>query len=119
VTSSWRGNHPAGPVVRSASHSCPDRPYALRVENPTGSMAYSGDTEWTDALLDAAHDVEVFLCEGYSPPPVRWHLDLDTLARYRDQFTCGQLVLAHLSPTALASDLSSWQVAHDGLQLRV
>jgi ribonuclease BN (tRNA processing enzyme) len=93
--------------------------YALRVESPTGSMAYSGDTEWTDALLDAAGDVEVFLCEGYSPHPVRWHLDLDTLARYRDRLTCGQLVLTHLSATALASDLTSWQVAHDGLQLGV
>jgi hypothetical protein len=50
---------------------------------------------------------------------VRWHLDLDTLARYRDRLTCGQLVLTHLSATALASDLTSWQVAHDGLQLGV
>ena len=93
--------------------------YALRVESPTGSMAYSGDTEWTDTLLDAAANVEVFLCEGYSPTPVRWHLDLDTLARYRDQFSCRELVLTHLSPTALASDLTSWRVAHDGLQLGV
>lgn len=91
--------------------------YALRVDGPTSSVAYSGDTEWTDALVEAAEDVELFLCEGYSPAPVRWHLDLDTLARHRDQFTCRQLVLVHLSPTALASDLASWDVAHDGLQI--
>jgi hypothetical protein len=65
----------------------------------------------------AAGDVEVFLCEGCSPHPVRWHLDLDTLAGYRDRLTCRQLVLTHLSATALASDLTSWQVAHDDLQL--
>jgi ribonuclease BN (tRNA processing enzyme) len=90
--------------------------YALRTDGPTSSLAYSGDTEWTDALLDAAHGVDLFLCEGYSPSPVRWHLDLDTLAHQRDRFTCAQLVLTHLSPTALASDLADWQVAHDGLQ---
>jgi ribonuclease BN (tRNA processing enzyme) len=90
--------------------------YALRVDGPTGSLAYSGDTEWTDALLDAACDVDLFLCEGYSPSPVRWHLDLDTLARHRDQFTSRQLVLTHLSATALDSDLADWQVANDGLQ---
>jgi ribonuclease BN (tRNA processing enzyme) len=88
--------------------------YALRVESPTGSMAYSGDTEWTEALLDAADGVALFVCEGYSPTPVRWHLDLDTLARHRASLTCQQLVLTHLSPTALSSDLGGWDIAEDG-----
>jgi ribonuclease BN (tRNA processing enzyme) len=87
--------------------------YALRVDGD-GSLAYSGDTEWTDALVDASADVDLFLCEGYSPTPVRWHLDLETLAGHRHRLTCGRLVLTHLSPTALAADLSDWEVAHDG-----
>lgn len=91
--------------------------YALRVDGPAGAVAYSGDTEWTDALLDVADGVDVFLCEGYSPDPVRWHLDLATLGRHRDRFTCRQLLLTHLSPTALSSDLSDWRVAHDGMSL--
>ncbi len=91
--------------------------YALRVDSPQASVAYSGDTEWTDALLDVSENVELFLCEGYSPAPVPWHLDLDTLGRHRDQLTCRRLVLTHLSPSALASDLSAWQVAHDGWTL--
>jgi len=91
--------------------------YALRVDSPDGAVAYSGDTEWTDALLDAADGADLFLCEGYSASPVRWHLDLDTLARHRDRLTCRQLLLTHLSPSALASDLTSWSVAHDGLHL--
>ncbi len=91
--------------------------YALRVDGPDTSMAYSGDTEWTDVLLEAADDVELFLCEGYSPAPIRWHLDLASLARQRDKLSCHQLVLTHLSPTALASDLSAWQVGHDGWSL--
>lgn len=91
--------------------------YALRVDTPDGSVAYSGDTEWTDALLDAADGVDLFLCEGYSAAPVRWHLDLDALGRHRDRLTCRQLLLTHLSPSALASDLTGWSVAHDGLHL--
>lgn len=91
--------------------------YALRVEGPHGSVAYSGDTEWTDALLDSADGVDLFLCEGYSPTPVRWHLDLDTLTRHRDRLTCRRMVLTHLSPTALAADLAGWQVAHDGMTI--
>jgi ribonuclease BN (tRNA processing enzyme) len=89
--------------------------YALRVESDGASAAYSGDTEWTDALLGAADGVEVFLCEGYSETPIRWHLDLDTLSRHRDRLTCRKLVLTHLSPSALALDLRDWTVAYDGL----
>jgi ribonuclease BN (tRNA processing enzyme) len=91
--------------------------FALRVDGPTSSIAYSGDTEWPDALLDVADGVDLFLCEGYSPSPVRWHLDLDTLACHRDQFTCAQLMLTHLSTAALTSDLTGWRIAHDGLKL--
>jgi ribonuclease BN (tRNA processing enzyme) len=93
--------------------------YAVQLQTPTGSLAYSGDTEWTDALIDAAHDVDLFLCEGYSPTPIRWHLDLQTLEQHRERFTCRELVLTHLSPTALAADLSDWKVAYDGLRLTV
>lgn len=91
--------------------------YALRVESDHGSAAYSGDTEWTDALLDAADGVDAFLCEGYSATPVRWHLDIETLSRHRDRLTCRNLLLTHLSPSALALDLTDWTVAHDGLRL--
>lgn len=93
--------------------------YALRVEGAGRTLAYSGDTEWTDALLDASDGADLFLCEGYSPQPIRWHLDLETLANRRDRFTCRKLILTHLSPTALAADLSSWSVAADGLRLAV
>ncbi|TDO62687.1 ribonuclease BN (tRNA processing enzyme) [Kribbella sp. VKM Ac-2571] len=91
--------------------------YAVRLQTPDRSIAYSGDTEWTDALLEAADDVDLFLCEGYSPTPIRWHLDLTTLSQQRDRFTSRQLVLTHLSPTALAADLDDWAVAYDGLRL--
>jgi ribonuclease BN (tRNA processing enzyme) len=91
--------------------------YALRVEGRSASMAYSGDTEWTDTLLEAADDVDLFLCEGYSTTSVRWHLDLETLSSNRHRLTCHRLVLTHLSPTALASDLSDWEVARDGLSI--
>lgn len=91
--------------------------YAVRLDTPAVSLAYSGDTEWTDALLEAADRTDLFLCEGYSPRPIRWHLDLGTLAEHRPQLTCRQLMLTHLSPAALASDLAGWQVASDGLHL--
>jgi ribonuclease BN (tRNA processing enzyme) len=101
------------------SHASGAPAYAVRVQAASGSMAYSGDTEWTPALVEAADGVGLFLCEGYSPDPVRWHLDLATLASHRGELACRRLVLTHLSPSALTSDLSDWEVAYDGMQLDV
>lgn len=44
----------------------PVETYALRVvENSTGKiLTYSGDTAYTEALIDAARDADVFLCEA-------------------------------------------------------
>lgn len=94
--------------------------YAVRVEDADGptAVAYSGDTEWTEALLPAADGTDVFLCEGYAPVPVRWHLDLGTLGEHRDRLGTRRLILTHLSPSALSSDLSGWETAHDGLVIR-
>lgn len=91
--------------------------YAVRLQTPTASLAYSGDTEWTDALLDAADNADLFLCEGYSPTPIRWHLDLQTLETHRHRLTCNQLILTHPSPTALSLDQTPWPTAQDGLHL--
>jgi ribonuclease BN (tRNA processing enzyme) len=93
--------------------------YALRItDTGTGAtLAYSGDSEWTDALIEVSDGAQVFLCEGYAPRPVRWHLDLDTLAANRDRLGCGQLILTHMSPTTLALDLVDWDTAYDGMIL--
>ncbi|KQB84911.1 Ribonuclease BN [Corynebacterium oculi] len=43
----------------------PVEAYALRVTERTGaSIAFSGDTAWTRSLIDAARDVDLFLCEA-------------------------------------------------------
>jgi len=91
--------------------------YGVRVGDGDRTLAYTGDTEWTDALLELADGADLLLAEGYSPAPVRWHLDLGSLAAHRDRLGCARLVLTHLSPTALAADLTGWDVARDGLAL--
>ncbi len=51
-------------VVRHASGA---PAYALRVDGADVSVAYSGDTEWTDSLLEATDNVELFLVRGLQP----------------------------------------------------
>src|SRR5881396_1829480 len=54
--------------------------YALRVEYAGRVVTYSGDTAWTDTLLEAARGADLFVCEAYfCGKPVPHHLDYQTL----------------------------------------
>ena len=39
--------------------------YALRVELAGKVITYSGDTTWTEALVETARGAELFICEAY------------------------------------------------------
>jgi hypothetical protein len=50
---------------------------------------YSGDTEWTDALLDAARGADLFICERYMfDKVIRADLSLSTLRRQIASHQC-------------------------------
>lgn len=105
----------AGRVVPvEVRHATGAPAYALRIEAEGATVAYSGDTEWTEALPEVSQDADLFLCEGYRPTPVQWHLDLATLAEHRHRLRCRRLLLTHLSQAALDTDLTGWEVAYDG-----
>lgn len=95
--------------------------YALRVAAGGRVVAYSGDTEWTDALLEVAAGADLFVCEAYVwDRRVKYHLDWPTLARHRDRLGCRRLVVTHLGPEMLARrDEVDGEVAEDGLRLRL
>jgi ribonuclease BN (tRNA processing enzyme) len=105
------------PVV----HPSGATPFALRLEAGGRVLAYSGDTEWTDTLLDAARDADVFVCEAYTfDRPIKYHLDYATLAAHRPHLSCRRLVLTHMSDDMLPRlDGLPAEPAHDGLSLDV
>ncbi len=76
--------------------------YALRIEYGNRVITYSGDTEWTDSLLDAARDADVFVCEcNFFDKSVPGHLDYRTLERKRAALECRRLVLTHMADEML------------------
>jgi ribonuclease BN (tRNA processing enzyme) len=77
--------------------------YALRIEYGDKTIAYSGDTEWTDSLIEAARGSDLFVCEcNYFDKRVPGHLDYRTLASKRDQLDCRRLLITHMSDDMLA-----------------
>ena len=100
-------------------HACGAPPYALRVEVADRTIAYSGDTEWTDRLLSAASGADLFIAEAYFfEKPVRFHLEWAALARRREALGAKRLIVTHMGPDMLArvSELPV-EAAYDGLEL--
>jgi ribonuclease BN (tRNA processing enzyme) len=90
--------------------------FALRISCDGRTLAYSGDTAWTDRLLDAARDADLFLCEATSfDTPIPNHLTYKTVAANRRRFNAGRVVLTHLGPDVLArQNRLALDVARDG-----
>jgi ribonuclease BN (tRNA processing enzyme) len=76
---------------------------ALRVDDGQASFGYSGDTEWTPALAEAARESSLFAVEAYTyDKPIRYHLDYRTLRTHLDELDAGRIVLTHMSTDMLS-----------------
>ena len=102
-------------------HSSGAPPYALRVQYGGKVIAYSGDTEWTDSLLEAARGADLFVCEcNFFEQQVAGHIDYRTLEQKRGQLECGRLVLTHMSDEVLGRlDELDVETAEDGLVIEL
>src|SRR5438045_7769651 len=79
-----RERNMVGPLIVGSFpvlHTPGTHAHALRVEVDGRVLAYSGDTEWSDTLLEAAAGADLFICEAYTyDRKQRNHLDYITLA---------------------------------------
>jgi ribonuclease BN (tRNA processing enzyme) len=95
---------------------------ALRVSDGRQTFAYSGDTEWTDALLPIARGADLFICECYnSAGKLTGHISWETLAERLPHLSARQVMVTHMNPTVLARideiRTAGVLVAEDGLEL--
>ena len=100
-------------------HACGAPPLALRVDLGGASFAYSGDTQWTPALAEAARGADLFAVEAYTfDRPVRYHLDYQTLRAHLGEIGARRVVLTHMSADML-SRLADAEppAAYDGMTI--
>jgi ribonuclease BN (tRNA processing enzyme) len=79
-------------------------------------IAYSGDTEWTESLVEAARGADLFVAEAYCyDRRIRYHLDYATLSEHAGRIGCARIILTHMSPDMLARlDEAAFEHAEDG-----
>lgn len=81
----------------------------VRIESPTGSLAFTGDTGWTDNLVTLAAGVDIFLSESTLPEPDttgHGHLCATEVGRAAAAAGARSVVLTHFG-----SPLEEWQQA--------
>ena len=90
--------------------------FAYRFEAENRSIAYTGDTEWTDELIEAGAGADLFIAEAYFyNKKVKFHLDLTSLKNGLQRLQPKRLVLTHMSEDMLNRlESVGFETAEDG-----
>jgi len=98
-------------------HQEHDISLALRITVDDRSVLYSGDTGWTEELMQRSQGVDLFICECcYFETRVPYHLDYPRLAEQRERFGAKRIILTHVGREVLARrDEVAMELASDGL----
>ena len=108
----WEVDHPSGAP-----------PLALRVGLAGTTIAYTGDTAWTENLIPAAASADLLIAEAYYyDKAIPYHLRYTDLVRYRASLTSRRTVLTHMSADMLAKageGQLAFETARDGLVIRL
>lgn len=83
-------------------------------------LAYSGDSEWTDSLIEIADGADLFICECYKPTgSPTYHMSFEKIVRNRDKLKTDRIMLTHMSDEMLATldeaKAQGYEAADDGL----
>lgn len=98
--------------------------HALRIAAAGHVFAFSGDTQWTEPLVEAGRNADLYLMECYmfSGAP-RYHMAWETIAANLDRIGARRVLLTHMSEAMLArrSEVSDPRVklAEDGLVIDI
>ncbi len=93
---------------------------AVRLARGGKTLSYSGDTEWTDALIPIADGADLFIIECYDHSrDVTGHMNFQRLKEKRPVLRARSIMITHMNPTMLAhrdeARREGFVVAEDGL----
>ena len=97
---------------------------AVRLSQAGKSLVYSGDTEWTDALIPIADGADLFIMECYDySRDLPGHTSFATLKEKRGLLEAKRIMVTHMNPTMLERQdearAAGFLVAEDGLVIDV
>lgn len=93
----------------------------LKVWMDGKTILYSGDTGWTETLVEQSQDTDLFICECcFFETRMDFHLDYPRIAENRSRFGCKRLVLTHIGrEVANRLDEIDCEISSDGMSVDV
>jgi ribonuclease BN (tRNA processing enzyme) len=93
----------------------------FRFEAEGKVIGFSGDTEWTNTVIDIGHEADLFICEAYTrDKPIATHMALSSLEQHLGQIRPKRLILTHMSNDMLARRAElPFETAEDGMIVEV
>ena len=100
------------PAAHEAGAPC----HALRLDVGGKTVAYSGDGAWSDGLLGAGKNADLFIAETYFyDKKLGGHMDYATLAARLPEIAAKRVILTHFGPDMLGRlDGFPCEIAEDG-----
>lgn len=101
-------------------HGKPDGPFfAYRIGVEKRTIACTGDTEWTDVLIELGREADLLIAEAYfRDRKIPFHLDLASLEEHLPEIRPKRLILTHMSEDMLSRRGSvPYETAEDGLRI--
>jgi ribonuclease BN (tRNA processing enzyme) len=97
---------------------------AVRLMQGGKVLSYSGDTQWTDALIPVADGADLFIIECYDySHDLNGHMNFATLKEKRAGLRAKRIMLTHMNPSMLArideARADGFAIAEDGLAVEV
>jgi ribonuclease BN (tRNA processing enzyme) len=97
-------------------------PYALRIEVDGKTIAFTGDTGWTEALCQVAKGADLLISECFQYDlKLDLHLDYKTIDANYERLGAKRVLLTHMGEAMLAEtgkvDRSRYLLAEDGMSL--
>jgi ribonuclease BN (tRNA processing enzyme) len=76
---------------------------AIRISDGSATLAYSGDTEWTDALLPIADSAQLLIveCTSYAIG-IPGHMNWEGLKSRLSDLRARRIMITHMDPTVLS-----------------
>ncbi|HVN88376.1 MAG TPA: MBL fold metallo-hydrolase [Candidatus Binataceae bacterium] len=95
---------------------------ALRIVFDSKTVVFSGDSGWSDHLVDFAAGADLFLCECtyFESAHLDFHMNYPQLQERRERFDVGRMILTHVGGEVLrrANEIRI-ETASDGMTVQI
>ena len=117
----WRFKNAEIRSVRVRHGTPPESYHGYRIAIDGKVLAYSGDTEWTDSLIELGRDADLFVSEAYVyDKSVRMHLAYRQLVEKLPLIQPKRLIITHMGEDMLGRvDAIVHETAQDGLIVEI